>query len=232
MHIIKTTAISVMLSLLTLTAAQAANQSLDSISAAAEDFIRQQHPWQGMDVEIRSRALDPRTRLANCDLPLDAYLPHNSRIRANTTVAVRCQGQVNWQIFVAINTQVFATVLVAKHAIARGQVLQANQVVAERRDIAALPHGYLTDIDQQQPQRLRFAVAMGAVISPNTLEPDAAITRGQQVRLVNTQGHFNISMRGVALKEGAIGSRIQVRNNSSGRIIEGIVTSAETVAIN
>jgi flagella basal body P-ring formation protein FlgA len=232
MHIIKTTAISVIYSLLTLTAAQAANQSLNSISAAAEDLVRQQHPWQGQDVEIRSRALDPRTRLADCDLPLDAYLPHNSRIRANTTVAVRCQGQVNWQIFVAVNTQVFAQVLVAKHAIARGQVLQANQVVAERRDIAALPHGYLTVVDQTKPQRLRFAVAMGAVISPNTLEPDAAITRGQQVQLVNTQGHFNISMTGVALKEGAIGSRIQVRNNSSGRIIEGIVTSAETVAIN
>ena len=92
MHIIKTTAISIIYSWLTLTAAQAATQSLESISAAAEDLIRQQHPWQGMDVEIRARSLDPRTRLADCDLPLDAYLPHNSRVRANTTVAVRCQG--------------------------------------------------------------------------------------------------------------------------------------------
>ncbi|MDZ4296756.1 MAG: flagellar basal body P-ring formation chaperone FlgA [Moraxellaceae bacterium] len=232
MHIIKTTVVSVICSLLAFTTAQAGTQSLVSISAAAEDLVRQQHPWQGMDVEIRSRALDPRTRLADCDQPLDTYLPHHSRIRANTTVAVRCQGQVNWQIFVPVNTQVYAPVLVAKHAIARGQVLQADHVVTERRDIAALPHGYLSHIDNAKPQRLRFAVAMGAVISPSTLEPDAAISRGQQVRLVNTRGHFNISMTGIALKEGAIGSRIQVRNNSSGRIIEGIVTSAETVAIN
>ena len=232
MHIIKTTAISIIYSLLTLTSAHAATQSLDSISAAAEELIRQQHPWQGMDVEIRARTLDPRTRLADCDLPLDADLPHNSRVKANTTVAVRCRGQVNWQIFVPVKTQVFAEVFVAKQTIARGQVLQASQVVLERRDIAALPHGYISEIDLNKPQRLRFALAMGAVISPNSLEPDAAIIRGQQVRLVNTQAHVNISMTGVALKEGAIGSRIQVKNNSSGRIIEGIVTSAETVAIN
>jgi flagella basal body P-ring formation protein FlgA len=229
MQIIKAT---IFCSMLAFSSAHAAIQSLSSITATAEDLVRQQHPWQGMDVEISSRALDPRTRLADCDQPLEAYLPHNSRIRANTTVAVRCQGSVNWQIFVPVTTQVYAPVLVAKHTIARGQVLQAEHVVSERRDIAALPHGYLSHIDSAKPQRLRFAVAMGAVISPNTLEPDAAISRGQQVRLINAQGRFNISMTGVALKEGAIGSRIQVRNNSSGRIIEGIVTSAETVTIN
>ncbi len=232
MYLVKAICLGSVLSMLLMSQAQAHIQSLSSISSAAEALVEQQHPWQGMDVEIATRTLDPRTRLAACDQPLDAYLPNNSRIRANTTVAVRCQGKVNWQIFVPVSIQVFAPVLVAKHAIARGEVLQSQHVISQRRDIAALPHGYLTQIAGDKPLRLRFALAMGAVISPNALEPDAAVRRGQQVRLVSQHNQFNISMSGVALNEGAVGSRIQVRNSSSGRVIEGVVASAETVTIN
>lgn len=219
------------ISLLMSATARADWQSPEDILQAARTFVSQQQPWQTLETEISVRALDSRLRLARCGQPLEAFISPHARVRANTTVGVRCGGPSPWQIFVPVQVAAYDQVLVSRHALPRGSVISPAVVQVERRDVAALVQGYLPAVRQDQPVRLRHAVAMGAVISPNAVEPDAAIRRGQQVRLVSQDDRFQISMTGIALGEAAAGARLQVRNLSSGRVVEGIAEDAQQVRI-
>lgn len=206
-------------------------QAPDTIAQAARDFVAGQHPWPALETDIRVRSLDSRLRLARCDQPLEAFLSAAAPVRAHTTVGVRCSGSTPWQLFVPVQISAYDQVLVSRHALARGSVLSTAVLQVERRDVARLVQGYLPALPAETPLRLRHAVAMGAVISPRMVEAAAAVQRGQQVRLVSEAAGMQVSMGGVALAEAARGARVQVRNLSSGRVVEGIVETDNQVRI-
>jgi flagella basal body P-ring formation protein FlgA len=57
------------------------------------------------------------------------------------------------------------------------------------------------------------------------------IKRGQSVKIMARSGAVGVTMAGVATSKASLGERITVRNVNSGRVVEGIVRSGETVEI-
>jgi flagella basal body P-ring formation protein FlgA len=66
-------------------------------------------------------------------------------------------------------------------------------------------------------------------LSFEALAPANVIHRGQQVVLLAHSGAVEVRMNGVALADGRISERIRVQNQSSQRVVEGIVRSANEV---
>ena len=58
-----------------------------------------------------------------------------------------------------------------------------------------------------------------------------AVQRGQSVTLVADAGGMSVRMAGRALADGLINQRVKVQNLSSGKIVEGIARSEQTVEI-
>ena len=206
-------------------------QPVDQIASTAEDFLRARTGVFNGDTEVRASPLDARHRLAFCNRPLEAFLRNGTDISARTIVGVRCAGEKPWKIYVPVNVVVTAGVLVARQTLTKGQVLTAADLALEKRDVSRMRGGFLTDPQQVIGQRLKTQLIAGKTLKPSMFEVDIAIRRGQTVTLTVNTGGFNITMLGTALSDGAVDQRIRVKNNHSGRIVEGIVRSREQVEI-
>lgn len=207
-------------------------QSHDSILQAAQDFMESHSKGlHDTPAEIRTGRLDSRLRLAQCEAPLETFLPPGGRTLGNTTVGVRCSIPKPWTLYVPVTVNLYKQVVVAADALPRGTILQRDQVKAARRNLAKLPQGYFIDPERLVGMKLKRNVAGGLPLSPTMVAAPQVIKRGQRVTLVANTGSVAVTMSGKALANGAAGERIRVKNLSSKRIIEGLVTSSGEVIV-
>ncbi|WP_412852473.1 flagellar basal body P-ring formation chaperone FlgA [Ectothiorhodospira shaposhnikovii] len=210
-------------------------QSHDSILTAAGTFLGQQaraHHGEYVDVRINRGSLDPRLRLRACDGPLETFLPPGTRMTGHTTVGVRCTTPSPWSLFVPMQIVVRGEVVVLERALPRGTLISEGDIRLELRDLGSMHGGYLTEPTAVTNMVLRRALPAGTALSPQMVEPQRLVQRGQKVMLVAQNTAISVRMEGQALADGAYGDRVQVRNLSSRRIVEGRVLSAGVVGVN
>ncbi|NOZ11357.1 MAG: flagellar basal body P-ring formation protein FlgA [Gammaproteobacteria bacterium] len=201
------------------------------IRAVAEDLARQQNQRPGGKVQIKAANLDPRLRLARCDTALEAFLPHRWQVQGRGTVGVRCTGQQPWVLYVSVNVSIYDQVVVSAHPLPRGTRLSRADLSLEQRDLARLVGGYLQDPQQAIGKVLLRPVGLGSVLTPTSVESERLIRRGDRVQIVASLRGMEVRMIGKALNDGAAGDRVQVRNLSTKRIIEGTVTNKGRVRV-
>jgi len=202
-----------------------------SLQAAAEQAVRREVRLGEGEMVVRVQSLDPRLRLAECDRPLTAAVAGDGQVRAHTTVAVRCEGEVHWTIYISVSIDSDFSVLVARHALARDAEPSPLDFELMPRRLPGLTTDYVTRPTMLSGQRLRKDLAAGEALSLEALTPSNVIHRGQQVTLIAATGGFEVRMSAVALSDGRIADRIRVQNLSSQRVIEGIVRSNSVVEV-
>lgn len=206
-------------------------QSTAEITATAENYLRARIGDRASRTTVKAGRLDSRHLLAACNEPLEAFLHRGTKIAARTVVGVRCEGVKPWKVYIPVDVIVTDTVLVARRTLPRGHVLSRDDLLAEQRDVSRLVSGYIADPQQLLGQRLKTQLLAGRILTPQMLQADIAIRRGQSVTLAVNNNGLNIRMSGKALMDGALGQRIRVENTNSGRVVEGIVRSPEHVEI-
>lgn len=232
MRAIATTAILIATSCLSgLTAAGPGVHPHADILETARGFLAGELGAREGKADIRLGELDRRLRLARCDRPLEGYLPSAGSLTGNISVGVRCTGSHPWKIFVPARVALIETVVVSRGFLARGTVLGEDHIMLAEREITAPGHGYIKDIDQALGRVLRQPVRDGLVINPAMLDRPRLVRRGDEVLIVSEGGAFEVRMKGSALSDGAEGDRIQVRNGSSRRVVEGRVASDGTIMV-
>ncbi|HEC11729.1 MAG TPA: flagellar basal body P-ring formation protein FlgA [Acidiferrobacteraceae bacterium] len=194
------------------------------IRAVAEDLARQHSQYPASKVQVKAANLDPRLRMARCDTALEAFLPHRWQVHGRGTVGVRCTGQRPWTLYVSVNVSIYDQVVVSAHPLPRGARLSQADLKLEKHDLARLVGGYLQDPQQVIGKVLRRPIGLGSVFTPAIIESERLIHRGDRVQIVASLRGMEVRMIGKALNDGAAGDRVQVRNLSTKRIIEGTVT--------
>lgn len=211
--------------------ANGAIQRLDAIQQTVHAFLVDQHRDRAEPPQIRLQPPDSRLRLAPCGNPLEAFLPSGVRAVGNTTVGVRCPGPQTWTIYQNANVQVFGHVTVASRVLNRGAILRAADLRTERRELSALTSGYETVPERLVGQRLQRALTAGAVVPPNAVRAVPTVRRGETVTIVIESQGMKVSSSGAALSDGYLGQRLQVRNASSERVVEGVVIEGRRIEI-
>ncbi len=207
-------------------------QDHDSIRETAVRFARTQAAAIHREpVEITPGRLDPRLRLALCDRPLEAFAPPGARDLGNTTVGVRCSGSNPWTLYVPVTINVYARVVVAAVSLSKGEVIDDSKVHLAKYNLAKLPQGYFHEVSEVVGMLLRRNLAAGQPLTPTMLKARRLIERGQRVTVLAGGNGLEVRVPGEALSHGARGDRIRVRNLSSRRIVEGVVTDSGTVRV-
>ncbi|MFT6163703.1 MAG: flagella basal body P-ring formation protein FlgA [Zhongshania aliphaticivorans] len=211
----------------------ASTESHNRIAATAKAYIAARHPWQQLSTTITVQKLDPRTKLSSCPGKLEAFLSNGAKIKRRTTVGVRCTaGAKPWKIYLPVTVEAYAKVMVARHPIAPGSTISAGDVSWGKRDITSLGYGYLQSLGDNGGYQSRQSIAQGAVLTPNMVTASSIISKGQRVQLNSNDGPVSVSMMGIALQNGALGKRILVKNLNSGKQLEGVVASENSVVLN
>jgi flagella basal body P-ring formation protein FlgA len=207
-------------------------QPLDAIQATAQSYVLKQVPSQKPgSVQVNVGALDQRLRLAACATPLKAALPTGATFRARMTVAVSCAGPTTWTVYVPVNIETQTSVLVLRHAAARGARLTADDVEVQTRTISGAGDDYLTEVAELSGRTLKRSLGAGAAVTADSMVADSLIKRGQQVTLLAAAGGMEVRARGVAMNDAPAAGRVKAQNLSSGRIVEGVVETSDVIRI-
>jgi len=113
---------------------------------------------------------------------------------------------------------------VAAHALARGVVLTAGDIVYSDSlkpvISSAVAAGWST----------RRVIAAGEALVPPSVQPPQLVTPNDPVEVEWSEGNVRLTLRGTALRGGAEGERVYVRTDSGHRI-DGIVIGPGRVRI-
>lgn len=210
---------------------QADEQPLESIRTAVANFLQQESAQNAQDVKVEVGRLDPRLRLAACNNPLAVYLPPGARLPGNTSAGVRCEGATPWTLFVPASVRQKFVVVSAVQTLPRGKLLTLTDVRVESRYLMNLPTGALTDPAMVVGRVVVRHTAAGSLLMAGALREERAVRRGQSVTLSLAAGTLAIRVAGTALKDGALGDRITVRNTTSNRVVEGVIIEAGVVEV-
>ncbi len=212
-------------------AATIPTQSLSDIQAAVEDYVTAASAPGGHEIALAVGRLDPRLRLAACDIPLQASQNPGTRLLGATSVNVRCTGATPWSIFVPALIREKRTVVVATRALAPGQQLQPADVTTQEVWVSDATTPYLQNTAQAVGKQIQRLIPAGSPLPLQGLRNPRAIRRGAMVTLALERGPLAIRVGGVALQDGALGDRIQARNNSSHRVVEGVLAEHGVVHV-
>jgi flagellar basal body P-ring formation protein FlgA len=228
----RTTTLFLYVGLLALVGSAArATDSVDPalIRSAAEHAVRAQAGAGIGQLMLEAAPLDPRLRVAVCDEPLKGFVSGTGEVRNPTMVGVRCEGSIHWTVYTSVTVHSQATVLVALRSMSRDTEVTASDFKVEARKVPGVASAYVSDPAALGGQRLGRAVTGGEPLTFDELAPANLIHRGQHVVLLAHVGGLEVRMSGIALGDGRASQRIKVQNESSQRVIEGIVLSANEV---
>jgi flagella basal body P-ring formation protein FlgA len=212
--------------------AQDAIQPLGDITQLAEQHAR--HALAGQDyadLAVSAGGLDTRLRLKQCELPLESFDTATVPRGGRTTVGVRCTGASPWTLYVPVTVAAQVAVVRLKGPLPRGTLLTEAHIATGRAPLAGLPQNHLSDPGQVLGRELQRAIGTDTIATVNMLLTRALVSKGQEVIILAQGSNVEVRMAGTALQNGQQGERITVKNSNSGRTVEGIVLSADTVQV-
>ena len=207
-------------------------QSHQSILDSAQQFLLG-HPdiKRYPETTIEMGHIDSRMQLSPCDQPLETYLAPGGRLAGKTTVGVRCSTPKPWALYVPATVMTYATVYQTAQPLPRDHIIETQDLIAVKTELSGLNRGYYTNIQDLVGKQTRRSLPQSQTLNPGHVKPPLWVKRGETVALVASNPKFSIRMHGQALSDGAKGEQIRVKNLSSSRIVEGIVTAQGTVTV-
>ncbi len=220
--------------LLLLTLSQAAHadaiQSLASIETAVKAFVTKSL-GESSDSEFHLGRLDPRLRLAECDAQLEMRFSREPRGGGPNAVEVRCDGSRPWSMYVTVDVARFAEVVVATRGLVRGATITADDVVVARRRINGTRLDYLSSPATAVGRIAARAIGPDQILDAANVMLPRLVKRGDEVTIASVGSAVSVRVKGQALKDGALGDRVSVRNLNSKRVVEGVVNADGMVVV-
>ncbi|MEA3142291.1 MAG: flagellar basal body P-ring formation protein FlgA [Gammaproteobacteria bacterium] len=221
--------------LLPLLAAAQGAAAPDADRAQLEALARSEAVLQLPKLTDRQRLvvgpIDPRLQQEKCSRPMKPAPASAQHMKDRVTIELRCQDPKPWHIYVPVRVVATSPVAVAAHAIVAGTAIKPGDLKTEEHDVSELPLGFLDDPSIAIGLTASRPIAGGAYLTNQQLVAAKAVQRGQSVTLLADVGGMSVRMAGRALTDGMINQRVRVQNLSSGRIVEGIARSEQTVEI-
>lgn len=169
-------------------------------------------------------AVEPGLRLPRCTQTLDA-VPISASV-----VEVGC-ASAGWRIFVPVRSQRVQQVYVLRRPLSAGEVISADAVALESRDVSRLPGGVLTEQDSLIGRSARRSLMAGSVLLAQDALSPRLVKRGDAVVLVSRLGSIEVRAAGKALAAAGVDESLNVENSSSRRVVQGRLLASGEVLV-
>ena len=119
--------------------------------------------------------------------------------------------------------------VVVKKNITQGEVITEDHLTYSFQISDDLPGGFTT-MSEIIGRKAKFNLARGAVIKTRQLEIVYPVEKGKAVLVVANNSRLSITVNAIALEAGQLGDMIKVKNSTSGKILNAIVTGEKKVS--
>ena len=207
-----------------------AHQDPAPVGKAIEDFLRVQAKGLPGQVSYSVTGLDPNNQLVPCRGPLGVSLAPGSRAWGQISLAVRCQADGGWSLFLAARIRVVADYFLSARSITQGQVLTEADLRRQTGDLSGLPAGTITDASQALGHTAKSSIAAGQPLREDMLRQAMVVQQNQSVKVVSKGQGFQVATEGRALNNGVEGQVVQVRL-ASGQVTSGVAHAGGIVEV-
>lgn len=213
-----------------------ADTSVQQIKQRVSLYVESQLKRQNMTGQPNHRVsyevsqIDPRLRLADCNLPLSIDLG-SKQLLGRVTAKVQCRGDKPWTIYVPVSIKVFKKVVTARTPVTKGDVLTRETLQLTEHEVSTLTQGYFTDLNAVANKQLRRSVTLNGIIKPNMLIEPKVVKKGDEVMIVAVKGSLAVRSPGVAMGDGRVGQQIMVKNSASKRLVKATVKQKGLVEV-
>ncbi|MFB2684810.1 flagellar basal body P-ring formation chaperone FlgA [Shewanella mangrovisoli] len=206
--------------------------SISAISELAKALINEKiSEPSNAKVEILPQTIDSRLLPSQCASPIRVELASDREISRNNTVKVSCDTPdlaYPWQIFMSVRVDILFPVVVASETLAPGELISPTQVEIRYVDQNSLRGMQFSDTSQLSGVRVKRRVAKNFPIFANNL---CFVCKNDSVSIYVRSSNFVLKTVGEALQDGNIGDQIRVKNSSSNKVLDAIVTAIGEVEV-
>ena len=206
-------------------------QSHAGITLAVKQFIAQQRVPLN-NVQIRLTSLNKQLQLPSCGKPLQVTKAAGSRLVGHTSLSVSCAAPRHWKIHVAAHVDGDVNVLIARHPLPRGTLIQNTDLEFILKKYSQLNRGYYGSANLLKNMEAKRNIKAGQVLTPNLVKAQKLVLRGQHITIIAKSGSLNLRTKGKALMDGRQGQTIKVSNLNTKKLIYARVISPGMVEIN
>jgi flagella basal body P-ring formation protein FlgA len=182
--------------------------------------------------------LEPVMPLADLEVPAGTVSlqarPFDGKpvVRVPVWVDVYVNGMVVRSAVVALHVKAMKDVLVARRDLPAGSTVFNDDFEAVQQDVAALQSEPIAASGMREPRRLRKALLTGKVLTDEYLLEQGAVSRGDTVTLMFTEGGVVVEVLATAEHEARIGRTIMVRPAGGTDRVEGRLVARGMVEAN
>lgn len=206
-------------------------QSHSSIQEAIHRYLMEVLVDGEEDITIVVGKLDRRLRLKQCEAPVHVSLPASSRRVGGVIVKVACEQGPSWAIYVQSEVERFGSVMIAKRGLHRGDIISREDIEPKRVSLGMVRGGYITKIENILDWEVKRTISIGAIVNPNSIRRQLLVKRGDIVVIIAKNMKFEVKMSGIAKSSGAKGDTVKVINQSSKKVVEGVVIGPGVVQV-
>lgn len=199
-------------------------EPVENIKNIAKDFVTKNITLEeGETLELQISKSDLPSKLAACSSEITAAFPKETNKERISAVELTCNGDNSWHVFVPVNAQVFAKVLVAK------QTLMANEPITEadleysQYDINHLYSGYFKDKNEVLGQVAAQTINAGVVLNKKNIHGRKLVLKNQSIDLIARSNTLEVTMKGIAKTDGGLNDTITAYNPSSKKMLDAVV---------
>lgn len=220
--------IGIFISFFSLNVHAATDEQLKAIKQAAESFIEQKidTPKNGT-LQVEAVRIDSRIHATDCPTPLTTTLPGKLNTSGNTSVLVECIVD-DWKVYVPVKSEFMMPLVTAVTSLSKGHTISNKDVTQTLVNSRVYRRGGYVNINDLIGSRIKRSVRAGNVVEKNDI---CMVCRNDSVIIKAVKGELSIITKGTALGDGALGDKVNVKNDKSKRIVSGIVTNVGVISI-
>lgn len=198
----------------------------DVISFVEQEF----NSDESKNLKVVAHPLDSRIPVRKCDTPLLFDVAKSRSFSRQFPVKVTCSAkEKEWKVYVQVSVSEMVETLVTSQTIAKGVTIDTDMVEIELVDAYRVRDRSSTDLSAIIGGRALRNIQRGYQIGQNDV---CLVCKGDDVSIIAKNSSMMIKTSGTAIESGAKGESIKVKNNSSNRIVKGIIGDLREIYVN
>ena len=207
--------------------------SVDDVTELVTHYLLERFPGNTQQVQVTNVRLYGNLQVPHGDMTYEIILRTRQLApgRVSLTVVVHVDGRPVRRVLASATLDMSSQAVVAAAPLARNQTITHADIRLAEVNLAQLPEGVITDLQDAMGKRVRRNLSIGTPIHERLVEAPTVITRGAVVMIVAQSALVSITVQGQAKEDGSVGEHIRVLNLSSGKEVFAKVLDENTVRV-
>jgi len=200
------------------------------LSEATEYVVQQLNPENNENIHVKALPMDSRVRVKSCPIPLNFSLAKKRSYTRQFPVKVTCEAELApWKLFVQVKVSEYVEALVTTEHIVKGEVIDDSKVAIRLVEKSRVKSSGTSSNKTINGGRAMRNIPRGYQIGNMDV---CLVCKGDDVAIIAKSTNMMIKTSGTAIENGSFGESIKVKNNSSERIVKGVIGELRQIYVN